>query len=128
MQIGTVKRRPKVFQTICFRRFHGTPARGFTSCGPDENRTRHDFPAREFRLPWYMPAQKQTVEEIILYKNPKPFHRPTALFYAVPGQSHWWTNHLEFLCPAYIPWKGTTSVPLSLLLVDPEGVEPSAFL
>ena len=55
-QIGTVKRRPKAFRTTCFRRFHGTSARGFTSCGPDENRTRHDLPAREFRLPWYMPA------------------------------------------------------------------------
>lgn len=56
-QNGTVKRHPKVFQTTCFRHFHGMSARGFTSCGPDENRTRHDLPAREFRLPWYMPAQ-----------------------------------------------------------------------
>lgn len=72
MQIGTVKRHPKAFRTTCFRRFHGTSARGFTSCGPDENRTHPDLPAREFRQPWNMQAQKENSRRSHPVKNPKP--------------------------------------------------------
>ena len=90
----------------------------YSKSGPDENRTRHDLPAREFRLPWYMPAQKRkTVEEIILYK--------TLNLYI--GRLHCFTPYRDNLIDGLTTWsflssvrsleRDDISVPLSLLFV-----------